>query len=89
MGRGSEKKEKRGGRSCCQLKTGIRDLSIYADLGVKLVEEFCAKPNTHRTKICTRFINQPLRDKLRKMGYDIRVIKIKGELQTKLEGEYK
>jgi hypothetical protein len=64
-------------------------LSKYADLAFRLLEEFHASPETHRIEICTGYVNQPLREWLRKRGYDVRVVEIKGLLQDQLERIFK
>jgi hypothetical protein len=64
-------------------------LKEYTRLALHLVEEFGAAPETHRIEICTGYINQPLREKLRKLKYHVRVVEIKGMLQATLENIYK
>ena len=64
-------------------------LEKYADLAMGLIEQFGVSPKTHRIEICTGYVNQPLREKLRKLGFDVRVVEIKGLLQNKLESIYK
>lgn len=64
-------------------------LKVYADLAFQLLDQFGASPATHRIEICTGYVNQPLREKLRKHGYDVRVVEIKGMLQNELEEIYK
>ncbi|MBF0224366.1 MAG: hypothetical protein HQK76_02830 [Desulfobacterales bacterium] len=64
-------------------------LKKYTSLGIQLVEEFGASPDTYRIEICTGYVNQPLREKLRKLGYDVRVVEIKGMLQHQLENKFK
>ncbi|MBN1561339.1 hypothetical protein JW998_13885, partial [candidate division KSB1 bacterium] len=64
-------------------------LKKYSELAVELVNKFNATPNTHRIEICTGYINQPLREKLRNLGFDVRVVEIKGLLQAELENIYK
>ena len=66
-----------------------RYLKKYSDLAIQILEHFGASPDTHRIEICTGYVNQPLREKLRKLGYDVRVVEIKGMLQNELEGLYK
>lgn len=63
-------------------------LSRYTELAIELLEKFDATPETHRIEICTGYINQPLRDELRKMGYNVRVVEIKGLLQDQLERRF-
>ena len=68
-----------------------RYLKKYAALAIQLLRKFGTSPETHRIEICTGHINQPLREKLRNLGYDVRVVEIKGLLQDRLEelyGEY-
>ncbi len=64
-------------------------LKVYADLAFQLIDQFGASPATHRIEICTGYVNQPLREKLRKHGFDVRVVEIKGLLQNELEDIYK
>jgi len=66
-----------------------RYLKKYADLAVQLLDQFAASPESHRIEICTGYINQPLREKLRVLGYDVRVVEVKGMLQDELEARYK
>ncbi len=62
-----------------------RYLKEYMDLAIQLLDHFGAKPDTYRIEICTGYVNQPLREELRSLGYDVRVEEIKGMLQDKLE----
>jgi hypothetical protein len=64
-------------------------LQRYIELATQLLDQFGASPKTHRIEICTGFVNQPLRDQLRELGYDVRVVEIKGLLQDELEEQYK
>ena len=64
-------------------------LKKYADLAIELLQKFNATPNTHRIEICTGYANQPLREILRKLNFDVRVVEIKGLLQDKLETIFK
>jgi len=64
-------------------------LHKYSDLAKRLLEQFGASPSEHRIEICTGFINQLLRDRLRELGYDVRVTEIKGLLQDELEDQYR
>jgi len=66
-----------------------RYLAKYADLAIHLLDQFGATPDTHRIEICTGYVNQPLREELRKLGYDVRVVEIRGKLQDELEELYK
>jgi len=66
-----------------------RYLKRYADLAIQLLGRFGATPHTHRVEICSGYVNQPLREKLRKREFDVRVVEIKGMLQDKLEKQYK
>ena len=66
-----------------------RYLERYADLAIQMIGKFGAIPDTHRIEICTGYVNQPLREKLRKLGFDVRVVEIKGLLQDELEERYK
>ena len=64
-------------------------LKKYMDLAIQLLDHFDAKPDTHRIEICTGYVNQPLREELRSLGYDVRVEGIEGMLQDKLEDAYR
>lgn len=64
-------------------------LKKYADLALELLHQFDATPATHRIEICTGYVNQPLRERLRKLGFDVRVVEIKGLLQAELETIFK
>jgi hypothetical protein len=64
-------------------------LGAYAEAGMKLIHEFKAFPDTHRVEICTGHINGGLKDRLRKDGFDVRVVEITGVLQDKLEGLFR
>ena len=66
-----------------------RYLEKYMELAIQLLDQFGANPDTHRIEICTGYVNQPLREELRKLGYDVRVEEIKGLLQDKLEQVYR
>jgi hypothetical protein len=74
-------------------KPGIFERKIYlqeyASKGLEILQGFQATTETHRVEICTGFINSRLRDILRKEGYDVRSVEIKGLLQDSLEGLYK
>jgi len=63
-------------------------LKYYADLALELLDQFGATPKNHRIEICTGYLNQPLREELRKLGFDVRVVEIKGMLQEVLEAQY-
>ncbi|MBN2090098.1 hypothetical protein JW964_10805 [candidate division KSB1 bacterium] len=64
-------------------------LKEYTKLAIELLDEFKASPGTHRIEICSGYVNQPLREKLRSYGYDVRVVEIKGLLQIELENIFK
>ena len=57
----------------------------YTRKGISLLRSLKIKPETHRIEICTGFINQNLRNELRKYGFDVRGVEIKGLLQDQLE----
>lgn len=63
-------------------------LEYYADLALELLDQFGATPKNHRIEICTGYVNQLLREELRKLGFDVRVVEIKGMLQEVLEAQY-
>ncbi len=60
----------------------------YASQGRLLIRRFGATKETHRIEICTGYINQLLRDQLRKDGWEVRVAKIEGVLQDRLEKQF-
>lgn len=64
-------------------------LNKYQELAVEALLRLGASPRTHRVEICSGHINQPLRETLRGLGYDVRVVEIKGMLQDTLEGLYR
>jgi hypothetical protein len=66
-----------------------RYLEKYTELALQVLAQFKAAPNTHRIEICTGHINQMLRENLRSIGYDVRVVEIKGMLQNRLEELFK
>jgi hypothetical protein len=66
-----------------------RYLEKYSERALELLKQFGASPNTHRIEICTGYINQPLREKLRGLGYDVRVVEVSGILQDNLEKIYR
>lgn len=61
----------------------------YAQQGVDLVKKLGASPETHRVEICTGYVNVALKERLRKLGYHVRVVEIKGLLQDRLEDLFK
>ena len=77
---------RKGGRNSFHSK---RYLKQYSKLAIQLLDQFEATPGTHRIEICTGYVNQPLRERLRNLGYDVRVVEIKGMLQQELEGLYR
>lgn len=64
-------------------------LKEYSNFAKKILEQFGATPDTHRIEICTGYVNQPLREELRKLGFVVRVVEVKGMLQDKLEEMYR
>lgn len=60
----------------------------YTERGVALVRAFGGTPATHRIEICTGFLNQPVRAALRELGFDTRVVEIRGLLQDELERRF-
>lgn len=60
-------------------------LDDYAKRGISLLKKYGVAPQTHRIEICTGYINKNLRDRLRDLGFDVRVTEIKGLLQSELE----
>lgn len=66
-----------------------RYLSKYMNSALELLSSYRASPDTHRIEICTGYLNQPLREELRNLGYDARVEEIRGLLQDRLEDLYR
>lgn len=64
-------------------------LDEYANKGLSLLNEFSPSPKTHRIEICTGYINTVLKNRIRKLGYDVRVTEVKGFLQDELEKSFK
>jgi hypothetical protein len=64
-------------------------LQEYTRLALGLLNQLGVSHGTHRIEICSGFVNQPVREKLRRQGYDVRVVEIKGLLQDRLEKLYK
>ncbi len=65
-------------------------LGEYSRIGMNLLQKtFQASPKTHRVEICTGFVNTKLKEDIRKAGFDVRVVEIKGLLQDTLEDLYK
>jgi len=64
-------------------------LNKYMDSALQLLGFFRASPDNHRIEICTGYVNQPLREELRNLGYDARVEEIRGLLQERLEDLYR
>ena len=66
-----------------------RYLGRYMDSALQLLGSYRASPDKHRIEICTGYVNQPLREELRNLGYDVRVEEIRGLLQERLEDLYR
>ena len=66
-----------------------RYLSRYMDSALQLLNFYRASPGKHRVEICPGYVNQPVREELRNLGYDARVAEIKGLLQERLEDLYR
>lgn len=64
-------------------------LEKYMELALHLLDELEAQPDTHRIEICTGYINRPVKERLRELGFDVRVVEIKGLLQDEIERRYK
>lgn len=65
-------------------------LHEYALVGFDTMQrEFKTDPQTHRVEICTRYVNNGLRDLLRQKGYEVRTVEIKGLLQEELESRFR
>jgi len=64
-------------------------LEDFAKRGVKLLDRFDVSTTTHRIEICTGYINTVLKQALRDLGFEVKVVEIRGLLQTRLESEYR
>jgi len=64
-------------------------LNEYARKGLKVLESFGAKADYHRIEICTGFINTALKEALRSLGFDVRVVEVRGLLQDRLEALFR
>ena len=67
-------------------KEYVRD---YTRKGLRIIHEMGISPKTHRIEICSGFINIALKDRLRELGYEVKIADIKGLLQDKLEALYR
>ena len=65
-----------------------RYLEEYTRVGLEVFESFNPTPATHRVEICTGHINTHIRETIRKLGYEVRVTEIKGQLQSQLEVQH-
>lgn len=61
----------------------------YTRRGIRIITEMKISPKTHRIEICSGFINIALKDRLRKLGYEVTITDIKGLLQDNLEALYR
>lgn len=64
-------------------------LKDYTKKGLAIINRLGISPKTHRVEICSGFINQPLKDNLRGLGYRVTITDITGPLQDDLENLYK
>lgn len=64
-------------------------LKDYTNRGMAIISKLGILPNTHRIEICSGFINQMLKEKLREHGFNVTITDIKGLLQNVLERLYK
>lgn len=64
-------------------------LRHYAEQAEQLLAQFGAAPHSHRIEICSGYVNQPLRERLRAAGYDVRVVEVRGLLQEQLEERFR
>lgn len=60
-------------------------LKEYSRRGRVIISKLKIEPTFCRIEICSGYINTVLRDDLRKQGFDVRVVDIKGLLQDRLE----
>jgi hypothetical protein len=54
-----------------------------------LWEHFTARPETHRVEICSGYVNSALKEDLRHDRFDVRIAKVTGFLQDRLEKSFK
>lgn len=66
-----------------------RYLKVYSRLAVEILNQLRVTHESYRIEICSGFVNQPLKRRLRNDGYDVRIVEIKGLLQERLEKLYK
>lgn len=60
-------------------------LDDYTQKGLKILQKLETTPETHRIEICSGFINKKLKNRLRDLKYDVRIVDITGPLQDDLE----
>jgi hypothetical protein len=61
----------------------------YTQKGLDILTKIGASSKTHRIEICSGYINQTLKERLRELGYEVTITDIKGLLQDKLEGMFR
>jgi hypothetical protein len=64
-------------------------LKVYTEKGLSIIAKQGISPKIHRIEICSGFINQMLKEKLREHGFQVIITDIKGLLQDSLEDLYK
>jgi hypothetical protein len=64
-------------------------LKDYTEKGLAIITKQGISPKIHRIEICSGFINQMLKEKLRERGFNVVITDIKGKLQDFLELLYK
>jgi len=64
-------------------------LKEYTRRGLAIVDSLGISPETHRIEICSGHINRTLKDALRRLKFDVRVVEIKGLLQGQLEDMFR
>jgi hypothetical protein len=66
-----------------------RYVKDYTQRGVQILSRIGVSPKTHRIEICSGYINQALKKRLRELEYEVIITDIKGLLQDKLEALYR
>ncbi len=64
-------------------------LDEAANVALKLIDKVNTSPKDTLIKICTGFVHIKVKEKLRELGYDVEVAKIKDPLQSELEKKHK
>lgn len=60
-------------------------LKDYTQKGLQIIKKLNITPDKYRIEICSGFINKKIKNKLREMNFDVRIVDITGPLQDDLE----